>query len=196
MAWNSFSHEALVLLLTPKWNTVLFYVISFVAIILAGHYFARQFQYRDERPVMRDLRLYVFPYLLTVNPALITSFLSGDAGGVNLSFAVTVLELATLYRYAETGSRRHLAYVMLLSLVGGWVYFEYFFISFFFSIPLFAYYGVKGRTGELRRSLLASVTSSVLSFFSEMNVAVWHISPLRPRPPRYSSPMWATTRPT
>ena len=83
-------HNYLVELLTPKWYTVIFTYSSFVIALLSAHWLARKTTIK-EGGIHSELRLYLFPYLFALNPPLIGSFLSGDAGGINIAISLTLL---------------------------------------------------------------------------------------------------------
>ena len=168
---NTLGHNFLIEVLTPKWYTVLFTYFSFIIALLSAHWVARNMTFR-EKGIYSDLRLYLFPYLFALNPPFIESFFSGDAGGVNIAISLGPLVYLYTRLYAERGERKHLAYLLLIELLGNWVYIEFFFFSFYFQIPVILELALRKDKVGTKRWVLASIPVSSLGFFSEMDSEV------------------------
>ena len=168
---NALGHIFLVEVLTPKWYTVLFTYLSFIIALLSAHWVARNMTFR-EKGIYSDLRLYLFPYLFALNPPFIESFFSGDAGGVNIAISLGPLVYLYTRLYAERGERKYLAYLLLIELLGSWVYIEFFFFSFYFQIPVILELALRNDKVGTKRWVLASIPVSSLGFFSEMDSEV------------------------
>ena len=168
---NALGHNFLVEVLTPKWYTVIFTYFSFIIALLSAHWVARNMTFR-EKGIYSDLRLYLFPYLFALNPPFIESFFSGDAGGVNIAISLGPLVYLYTRLYAEKGERKYLAYLLLIELLGNWVYIEFFFFSFYFQIPVILELALRKDKVGAKRWILASIPVSSLGFFSEMDSEV------------------------
>ena len=168
---NTLGHNFLVELLTPKWYTVVFTYLSFIVALFSAHWLARNTTFR-EKGIYSDIRLYLFPYLFALNPPFIESFFSGDAGGVNIAISLAPLVYLYTRQFAEKGERKYLAYLVLIELLGNWVYIEFFFFSFYFQIPVILELAVRKDKVGVKRWVLASIPVSSLGFFSEMDSEV------------------------
>ncbi len=168
---NSVGHNLLVELLTPKWYTVTFTYSSFIIALLSAHWVARKFAVK-EKGVLTDLKLYLFPYFFALNPPFIESFFLGDAGGVNIAISLGPLVYLYSRLFVETGNRKYLAYLILIQLIGNWIYFEFFFFSFYFQIPILFVLALNKNKEGIKRWAISSLFVSTLGFLSEMDTEV------------------------
>ena len=164
-------HNYLVELLTPKWYTLALTYSSFVIALLSAHWLTRKMTFK-EGGIYYDLRLYLFPYLFALNPPFIGSFLSGDAGGINIAISLTILVYLYTRLFVERGDRKYFAYLILVQLLGNWIYFEFFFFSFYFQIPLLFELALNRDLRRIKRWVLASVLVSSIGFFSEIEFEI------------------------
>ena len=168
---NTLGHNFLVEVLTPKWYTVLFTYLSFVIALLSAHWLARSMVFK-EKSIYSDLRLYLFPYLFALNPLFIRSFFFGDAGGVNIAISLAPLVYLYTRLFAGGSNRKYLAYLIITQLIGNWIYFEFFFFSFYFQIPVLLELALNKDLRGIKRWALGSVLVSSIGFFSEMDSEV------------------------
>mgnify|MGYP001770704046 CR=1 FL=1 len=91
-----------------------------------------------------------------------------------MNLAISLAPLVYLYTklFVERAERKYLAYLILIQLVGNWTYFEFFFISFYFQIPVLLEVVSNKDSKGLKRWILASIAVSSLGFFSEMDSEV------------------------
>ncbi len=119
---------------------------------------------RGRETAYRDFVVYVLPFFYVLNPGFSSMLYIGDSPGILFALSIMPLVFLESYRLLKDTNVRNFALLSVFTVVSNLVYFEGFFFSFIFEVPLL----LLSIAERKYKATMLIFASSVISFLSEL----------------------------